>query len=79
MRRFIQTVCSTGLAILFVMLLFVSFERPAYAYVDPGSSLLIYQSVTAMVAGAVFYLRGRIKALFHRSSRSTEIPREPAN
>lgn len=59
-----KTLCSTFLAAVFVVCLFASFERPAYGYVDPGSSLLIYQSITAMVAGAAFYLRNRIKSLF---------------
>ena len=42
-------------------------ERPAHAYVDPGSSLLVFQSVSAFVTGALFYFRRRIKALFNRS------------
>ena len=45
-----------------------TFERAAYAYVDPGSSLLIFQTISAMVTGALFYLRRRIKALFTRQS-----------
>lgn len=43
------------------------FERPAYGYVDPGSSLLIFQSVTAFVTGGLFYLRRRLKRLFTKS------------
>lgn len=54
-------------AALFVALSFC-FERPAYAYVDPGSSLLIFQSISAIVTGAIFYFRRKIKALFTRSS-----------
>lgn len=46
----------------------VFLERPAYAYVDPGSSLLVFQSVSAIVTGALFYFRRRVKALFGRSS-----------
>ena len=45
-----------------------SLEQPAYAYVDPGSSLLIFQSVSALVTGALFYFRRRLKALFTRQS-----------
>lgn len=63
-------------AALFVALSF-SFERQAYAYIDPGSSLLIFQSISAMVTGAIFYFRRRLKALFTRSSSSsTEKPGE---
>jgi len=44
------------------------FERPAYAYVDPGSSLLIFQSLSAIVTGALFYFRRRVKSLFTKHS-----------
>jgi hypothetical protein len=40
------------------------FERSAYGYVDPGSSLLMFQSVSAFVTGALFYFRRRLKGLF---------------
>lgn len=60
-------------AALFIALSFC-FERPAYAYVDPGSSLLIFQSLSAVVTGTIFYFRRRIKALFTRSStNSTDV------
>lgn len=54
-------------AALFVALGFC-FERPAYAYVDPGSSLLIFQSVSAMITGTLFFFRRRLKALFTKTS-----------
>ena len=54
---------------LFIALTFC-FERPAYAYVDPGSSLLLFQSLSAIVTGTIFYFRRRLKALFTRSSTS---------
>jgi hypothetical protein len=54
-------------AALFIALTFC-FERPAYAYVDPGSSLLIFQSLSAVVTGTMFYFRRRLKSLFTRSS-----------
>jgi hypothetical protein len=44
------------------------FERPAYGYVDPGSSLLLFQSLSTLVIGATFYFRRRIKLLFIRDS-----------
>lgn len=59
-----KSFCTISLSVLFVFCVFAALERPAYAYVDPGSSLLIYQSLSAMVAGAVFYLRRRIRSLF---------------
>ena len=61
-----------AITVAFVLSLAVTLERPAYAYVDPGSSLLIYQSITAAVTGALFYFRRRLKALFGRTSSSTD-------
>ena len=55
-------------ALLF--LLCVTFERQAYAYVDPGSSLVAFQSLTAIVTGLLFYLRKRIRSFFTRSKDS---------
>lgn len=40
----------------------------AYAYVDPGSGLLAFQSFSAVVTGVIFYFRKRLKSLFHRSA-----------
>jgi hypothetical protein len=43
------------------------FERPAYAYADPGTGLLAIQAVgSALVAGG-WYLRKKIYSLFHRN------------
>lgn len=54
----------------FTLLLFLSLslatERQAHAYVDPGSSLLIIQSLGALASGAAFYFRRRVKKLFTR-------------
>jgi hypothetical protein len=46
-------------------------EQRAYAYVDPGSSLLVFQSISAMITGALFYFRKRLKSLFTRSSTNS--------
>jgi hypothetical protein len=50
------------MALLFAVACFL--ERPAYGYVDPGSSLLMFQSVSAFITGALFYFRRRLKGLF---------------
>jgi len=61
---------------LFTLALFValsfSFERQAHAYVDPGSSLLLFQSLSALVSGALFYFRRRIKSLFTKTPKSAD-------
>lgn len=41
-------------------------ERRAYAYVDPGSGLLMLQAAGTVFTGVLFTLRKRIKALITR-------------
>jgi hypothetical protein len=62
-------------AAFFVALTF-SLERPAYGYVDPGSSLLLFQSLSALVTGVLFYCRRRLKSLFTRQSTHSPEPGE---
>jgi hypothetical protein len=50
--------------------LMVAFERPAQAYVDPGSGFVFLQVAGSMCAGAIFYLRHRVKRLFDSLRRS---------
>lgn len=45
----------------------LSVERRAYAYVDPGSGLLMLQAAGAVFTGVLFTIRKRIKSLFGRS------------
>ena len=63
----------------FTFLLFLAlgvfFERPAHAYTDPGSCLLLFQTVGAVASGVLFYFRRRVKQLFARkSSQQTVTP-----
>ena len=63
------------LSTLFVLQLFalmVAFERPAHAYVDPGSGLLVFQIIGSMFTGAIFIFRSKVKKLFHRSAVKPE-------
>jgi hypothetical protein len=53
---------------LFLALSF-AFERQAHAYVDPGSGLLIFQGISAVFSGALFYFRRRLKNLFIRTPK----------
>src|SRR5258705_4174184 len=53
---------------LFVALSF-TFERQAHAYVDPGSGLLIFQGISAVFSGALFYFRRRLKNLFVKTPK----------
>jgi hypothetical protein len=54
---------------LFVALSF-AFEGQAHAYVDPGSGLLIFQGISAIFSGALFYFRRRLKNLFVRTPKT---------
>ena len=42
-------------------------ERRAYAYTDPGSTLLVFQSLSAIFSGGLFYFRKRLKSLIVKS------------
>jgi hypothetical protein len=53
--------------LMLLVALSFSFERQAHAYVDPGSGLLIFQGISAVVSGALIYFRRRIKGIFTRS------------
>ena len=58
------------LTALQIAALMVAFERPAQAYVDPGSGFVFLQVAGSMFAGAMFYLRHRVKRLVHSLRRS---------
>jgi hypothetical protein len=51
--------------------LLLATERPAKAYVDPGSGLLVLQSAASVVAAAAYFLRRRIVGLFTKKKPST--------
>ena len=59
-RRFILAVGGIGQ----LCLLLIAFARPAYAYADPGSGLLMVQIGGSMVAGVLFYIRHKVRRLF---------------
>ena len=50
--------------------LLVPLERPAQAYVDPGSGFVFLQVAGSMFAGAMYYLRHRVKRLLYSLRRS---------
>jgi hypothetical protein len=57
----------------------VAFERRAYAYVDPGSGLLMLQAAGTVLTGVLFTLRRRIKSLFTRNNSSESPTAEGLN
>jgi hypothetical protein len=52
------------LGVLQIAALLVAFERPAQAYVDPGSGFVFLQVAGSVCAGAIYYLRHRVRRLF---------------
>jgi hypothetical protein len=53
--------------------LLVAFERPARAYVDPGSGFVFLQVAGSMLAGAAYYMRHRLKRILNSMRRSPQI------
>jgi len=64
-----------ALTLALIPCLALCFERHAYAYVDPGSGLLVCQSIGTLFAGALFYFRLRVRNLIRKvSSKQTNPP-----
>jgi hypothetical protein len=58
------------LGLLQIAALLTAFERPAQAYVDPGSGFVFLQIAGSMCAGAIYYLRHRVKRMLSSLRRS---------
>jgi hypothetical protein len=52
----------------------IAFQKPAYAYADPGSGLLFLQVAGSMAAGALFIVRSKLRKLFHLGKNRVEQP-----
>ena len=63
-----------SLTFLLMLALGLFFERPARAYTDPGSCLLLFQTVGAVASGVLFYFRRRVKQLFTRTAAKPVAP-----
>ena len=63
-RRKLFQFFSVALILLGAALLF---ERPAYAYADPGTGLLAVQAAGSALVATGWYLRRKIYSLFHSS------------
>jgi hypothetical protein len=65
------------LVLIFVGALLL-FERPAYAYTDPGTGLLAIQAAGSALVATGWYLRRKIYALFHRAPDKDATEEQPA-
>ena len=64
---------SITIALCFSLVL--TFELPARAYTDPGSALLLFQSLGALASGVLFYFRRSLKRLITRKETSKPVSR----
>lgn len=61
---------------LVLILLALVFTRDVYAYLDPGTGSLIFQTVVAALAAAAYVLRsywGRIRMMFGRRDAESSV------
>jgi hypothetical protein len=72
MRKLLQII---PLVLMFVGAT-VLFERPAYAYADPGTGLLAIQAVGSALIATGWYLRRKIYGLLHRDAATKHQPEE---
>jgi hypothetical protein len=74
-RPWLRGIC-TILGMLQIVAVLCAFERPALAYVDPGSGYVFLQIVGSMCAGAIFYLRHRLRRML---GLATDVTSEPGS
>lgn len=77
LRRFSRIVLVL-LAVAQVTALAIAFQRPAYAYADPGSGLLFLQVAGSMLAGALFIVRSKLRRIFRLGKDPVEGTEETA-
>jgi hypothetical protein len=70
--------CLLLLGCLEIAALLCALEKPARAYVDPGSGYIFLQVAGSMMAGAFFSLRHRIKKFFGVTRKTDQEPSPPA-
>ena len=61
------------LGALQIIAMLVAFERPAQAYVDPGSGFVFLQIAGSMFAGAVYYLRHRVRRILQSMRKPAQV------
>lgn len=71
MRHFVR-ILLVLLAVAQFFALAVAFQKPAYAYADPGSGLLFLQVAGSMLAGGLFIVRSKLRKLFRFRKHEVE-------
>ena len=55
---------ASGISFVFALALFLLInERPAHAYIDPGSGSLVYQTALTLLLGAGFFFRRTLASI----------------
>lgn len=62
--------------VLILLGVLLVFERPAYAYADPGTGLLAVQAAGSALVATGWYLRRKIYSLFRSDDDSRHEPDE---
>lgn len=62
--------------VLILLGVLLVFERPAYAYADPGTGLLAVQAAGSALVATGWYLRRKIYSLFRSGDAPTSEPNE---
>jgi hypothetical protein len=66
------------LGVLQIVAVLCALEQPARAYVDPGSGYVFLQVIGSMFAGALFYLRHRLRRIFGVVAGPSPAENDPA-
>lgn len=56
-----------------ILIFLISAVKPAHAYVDPGSGLLVFQVGGSMLAGALFVMRTKIRKMLGLKAKSKPV------
>jgi hypothetical protein len=55
---------------VFALIVLIACEKPAYAYTDPGSALLVWQIAGSLLIGAAYYFRKFITRLIGKGGKA---------
>jgi peptidoglycan/LPS O-acetylase OafA/YrhL len=56
--------------LVFALAVLIACEKPAYAYTDPGSVLLVWQIGASFLIGAAYYFRKFITRLIGKGGKA---------
>ena len=67
-----KRLASVVLAVMVCVFAMVATEKRAYAYVDPGSGLIVIQSIASAAAAVGYFFRRRILGMFGGGAAKVE-------